>query len=735
MKTRFLLLSAAMILPTAAYAQDADNASGGDIVVTANRIESLASKTPIALTAIKGDQLISSGITNPTALGEQVPNLSIDRNIAGGIQITIRGVSSSDNTEKGDPSAAFMADGIYIARPQAQEVSFFDVARVEVLRGPQGTLYGRNTTAGLVNVITNKPVLGEFSGRVDAAYGNYSNTQLIGVINLPVGDKVALRIAGNWDQRDNFVREGANFTTSLDPYKDNISVRASALFDLDNGELLLRGDYSSLHGLPTGTLPTGQFFSNFNTPGVAPTYIGGGVDKDLLLTNQLAFSDDLFLKNSTWGVQAALNYDLGPVTLSYDGSYRSLRRDERNVGAVAGVLPIVVTTEGKFWQTSHELRLATSGSGPFEAQAGVYYFKERATGLALNIFGLLNPVPGQPGYVFGFRGDFALSESYAGFGQATYSVTEALRLTAGVRYTHDKKARVGGQVICSTVACNGPFDFSLANDANRTFTETTWRAGLDYDVNDSTLLYASVSTGYKAGGFNDGCEAGTGPTCALAANALYYDPEKLTAYEAGLKTRLLDNALQLNLSAFHYDYSDLQLSQASTACGGPCLSTSNVGKAKVDGVEAEAVVQAGPNTRFDLSFAYTNARYTRFTPAPGFDFAGKKLDRAPEVMATAGVTQKFPLANGGNFEANLRTRMSGSYYIAATSTLNQFRIQSYTRTDAVLTYNAPGNSWYLQGYVKNLENSIVVTTASSGPFGSVSIADPRTYGVRAGLKF
>uniref|UniRef100_UPI0035BC8F27 TonB-dependent receptor plug domain-containing protein n=1 Tax=Sphingomonas sp. TaxID=28214 RepID=UPI0035BC8F27 len=164
-------------------------AAQGDIVVTAQRTSSLASKTPIALSAIDGDALRSQGVTNPTRLEEQVPNLSIVRNQ--GLQITIRGVSSSDNSEKGDPSAAFLLDGVYLARPQAQEVSFFDVARVEVLRGPQGTLYGRNTTAGLINVITNRPA-SEFQAAGNLIYGNYDTVQGDAMINLPISDLLAL---------------------------------------------------------------------------------------------------------------------------------------------------------------------------------------------------------------------------------------------------------------------------------------------------------------------------------------------------------------------------------------------------------------------------------------------------------------------------------------------------------------------------------------------------------------
>lgn len=739
-------LVSVLALATPALAQNADPSAAkdttaavnaGDIIVTANRTESLASKTPVALTAVSGQALIAAGVTNPTTLADQVPNLSIDR--ANGLQITIRGVTSSDGTEKGDPSAAFMTDGIYIARPQAQEVSFFDVARVEVLRGPQGTLFGRNTTAGLVNVITNKPRLGVTEGSVDLAYGNYNTQQATGVINLPVGDKVALRIAANYDRRDSYLNAGPNYNSSLDPFKNNASVRVSALFDLGQGELVLRGDYSSIKGVTTNAVPAQQFFSNFNTNGVDPTYIASGVNATRLLTLNIPYSGDNRRDDNTWGILADLNYDLGPVSVNYLGSYRRFSRDELDISQFLGAVGIPTTFSGRYWQTSHELRFSTNGDGPFKAQAGAYYFKEHS-GISAYLFGLLSPTPGTRGYVFGFPQDPTISESYALFGQATYNLTERLHLTGGVRYSHDLKSRVGSTVTCATTACNVTGDPATAdivtpNNARRTFARTTWRAGVDFDATDHTMIYGVVATGYKAGGFNDGCETGTGTGCNLPAAALYYQPETLTSYEMGVKTRFADDAVRLTVAAFHYDYSGIQLSQLSTICGGPCQVTTNAAKAKVDGVEAEGTIQPAKHSRFDFSIAWLNARYAQFIPVPGVDWSGKKLDRSPEWAFTAGYTQTFDLNGHGTIDAGVRTRVSDSYRLAALSTLNQFRVPGFTRTDVALTYNAPGNRWYVQAFGRNLENAIVVTTASSGVFATASVADPRTYGVRAGFKF
>lgn len=729
----YLCVSAALIASPALAQEQPEAPQDGDIIVTATRTESLASKTPIALTAVSGESLVSAGITNPTTLAEQVPNLSIDR--ANGLQITIRGVTSTDGTEKGDPSAAFMTDGIYIARTQAQEVSFFDIQRVEVLRGPQGTLFGRNTTAGLVNIITNRPKLGEFGGSLDVSYGNFDTQQITGVVNLPVSDGIAVRAAANYDRRDSYLIEGPAWTTSLDPYKKNISGRLSALFDLGEGELVLRGDYSSIKGMTINSVLTSNFFSGFSTSGVDPVYVGNSSNSETLRTLRAPFGGSIARDDSTWGILADLSYDIGPVTVNYLGSYREFKRHADGASILgAGVAAFRNRFDGNYWQNSQELRLSTNGDGPLKGQAGVYYFKEKS-GIAFHIFGLLSPTPGTVGYAFGFPQDPTIAESWAGFGQLTYNVADTFRLTAGIRYSHDNKSRIGFTVRCGSVACDQPGDIRTPNVADRSFSKTTWRIGADFDLNDRTLLYGVVATGYKAGGFNDGCEVGTSAACTLPAEALYYDPETLTSYEIGLKTRFLDNAVRLNASAFHYDYKGIQLSQLSTICGGPCQVTTNAAAAKVDGIELEGVITPAPSSKFDFSVSWLNGRYADFFPTPAADWSGKKLDRSPSYVFTAGYTHTFELGNGGNIQAGVRTRVSDDYRLAALGTLNQFRVPGYTKTDLLLAYNAPGDRWHVQAFAKNLEDNIVVTTAATGTFATAQLADPRTYGVRAGFKF
>ncbi|MDF0544309.1 TonB-dependent receptor [Sphingobium sp. H39-3-25] len=732
----FCSASVLALLATPAIAQEnagSPEPAAGDIIVTANRTESLLSKTPIAITAITGDGLRDAGVTNPTALAEQVPNVAIQRNNAG-LQITIRGVTSSDVTEKGDPSAAFLLDGVYIARPQAQEVSFFDVARVEVLRGPQGTLYGRNTTAGVINVITNRPTF-DFGGSAEVSYGNYNALQASTVLNLPASDRLAFRASVNFDQRDNYINFGPRTTSTADQFKKNLSVRLQGLYKWDSGDLLLRGDYADIQGNVFDLVALRNFYGP-TTTGVDPVHFDRSSDGYLSQDPNIGW--DLFRRNSSKGIGLELNQDIGPLTLTYVGSYRNFKRNESDARITPDASSSYrVQYYADYNQQSHELRFATNGSGPLKLQFGGYYFKEDSDLSLLINLGRPNPGPNGDGTSSGFFQGPTKAESYAFFGQSTYSFTDSLRLTGGIRYSHDTKSRIGRTISCASYFNCTPASTSVPNNnAEGTFSKTTWRVGLDYDVSSRTLLYGSVASGYKAGGFNDGCEIGTGPGCAFSADTLYYDPETLTAYEAGVKTRLFDDLIRLNLAGFYYDYNDIQLTQVVDDCGGgiTCRVTQNGGKAKVKGIEAETVFQLTDNDRIDVSATYLDAHYSNFS-IPPYDFAGKPLDHSPKWTVSGGYQHTFPLENGGRVTAGVRSFASAKYSLISIGTANFYHQPSFSKTDVTVTYKAPDDRWFLQGFIKNIENNVIVNAITIGTRSAVAAGDPRTFGARAGVKF
>jgi len=736
---RALLSCSALFLSGQAIAAE-DEAkppiSNDDIVVTATRTSSLLSKTPIAMTAIGGAELTKAGISNPTQLDTAVPNLTINRN--NGLQITIRGVTSTDNTEKGDPSAAFMLNGVYIARPQAQEVSFFDIERVEVLRGPQGTLYGRNSTAGVVNVLSARPKF-KLGGSLDAVYGNYNTLNLTGVINAPLSPTLALRAAVNLDRRDNFVYDGnlADGVT-LNPFKKNMAARLSLLWQpSSNLDLYLVADYSKSKGTIDAGVPPENFYANM-VSGARPTF-----DAPVLLdrssrayrTLSVAQGQQSRRNNDDKGVMGELNYDMGKLRATYVGSYRESKRDEIFNYANGNVM---AAFPGLYWQTSHELRLALTGDGPLQAQVGGYYFKERSN-IVLDLYNLLGP-----NTAFGFLRNPTISENKSAFGQATYKVADGLKLTAGLRYSNDTKSRYGSTVVDTYSNIQNAYNLGTfisrstqeVTAAKRSFSKLTWRLGVDYDTLLG-LVFASVSTGYKAGGFNDGCEVGTGPGCSQNANALYYQPETLTAFESGFKLRL-SPTIRFNGTVFHYNYQGLQLSQTANICGPggnlPCQVTRNAASAKVDGIELDSELRPMNNLAVHLALNYLNARYAQFIPTPGVNFAGRPLDRSPKWSGSVGVNYTIPVGEG-KMVASGQTRFSSRYQLTDMGNYVYLYQPSFTKSDLTLTYTAPQERYYISGFVNNLENKVTVTNATSGFFGTVNFADPLTFGARAGIKF
>jgi iron complex outermembrane receptor protein len=720
------------------------------IQVTANRTSSAADETPVALSAVSDEGLRRAGVTNPTALADVVPNLSIDR--VDGLQITIRGVTSSDNTEKGDPSAAFLLNGVYIARPQAQEVSFFDIDRVEVLRGPQGTLYGRNTTAGVVNIIAAKP-RDDFEANFNTAYGNFGNMQTNAMVNLPVNDKIAVRAAINIDQRDSFIEDVSGSGYDLDKFKNDKSARFSTLFHLtEDADWLVMLDYTSMTGKPQNTVLSSNFYqypfvaAEEGKRGVDPIFLERSSDQRRQLTYKLAQQPSM--DNSTWGLHSELDWHLNDeLTLSYLASYREFDRDEITttlIGRTAddSILAARSTWQAKYEQTSHELRLAYD-IGNFQWQGGAYYFKEES-GLALVLTGFVNPTPNQPGYIFGFPQDPTIAKSLAFFTQGTYHLSDELRATVGLRQTEDRKSRFGATIIHKNL--DEPVAFmenglDSLNLADRTYKKLTWKAGLDYDLADDVLLYGSVSTGYKAGGFNDGCTAEQ-QSCLSPRpeSAIYYEPETLTAYEVGVKSRPLERVM-LNANLFHYDYKDLQLSQVGSLCGGPCTITTNAAAALIDGLELESIYRPTDAHKWTGSLTLLDARYDDYLVKDGVNFAGEQLARSPDWVFTAGYQYTHELADGAAVEFAVSSKFSEKYYIYSNQLFAQFMQPSYHKTDVTLTYNSADASWYAQLYGKNLEDEITVSGSALAPGypgasdGNLNFADPRLVGVRFGMSF
>ncbi|WP_242127188.1 TonB-dependent receptor [Sphingobium sp. Sx8-8] len=692
----------------AVMAQAAEQPSGGidEIVVTAEKRESSVQKTAIAVTAFDQKALERNGVSTLTDIAAIAPGVGISKNSANVI-IAVRGVSSQNTNEIGDPAISIAQDGFYIQKPFGFGDSMFDLERVEVLRGPQGTLYGRNATGGAINVITAKPK-DEFEGKVAVGVGNYDQITTEGMINLPVTDRLAVRAAFTTNKHDGYRTNEAPARAGDDA--DSQSVRLHVQWKpTDRLKFLLTGQLTKIGGVgPTMWGTPLRFNGTAIDTSYRPDVDGEGTPHSL--PNQYI---DTTLRTIQWNGE----YDLGFASLVYLGGFRDTDYSQlRDLDGTTSKSAYLLPTE-KVHDWSHEVRLVSNGNGRFKWQIGGYLFREQENLLSLfQSYAVANP----PSNIFIFSYDVK-ARSKAAFGQASYELIDGLKAELGIRYSDDFKSRAG---YSNTGSGNVPQNDSSSSN------KTTYHAGLIYDYSPRNMVYAKFDTGYKAGGFN------TVP----GQNTLPYAPETISAWEVGLKNRFLDNRLQLNLSAFLYNYKDQQVSVRDQTVG--LSAVFNAGKSRIWGIEAETVFQPTDADRFDGSAVFLHSEYTQLcvsVAANGScltDYSGNRATQAPRWSFNLGYEHSFPLF-GGTLTPRAQTHIESSSFYGIENFAYQ-KQDGYTRSDLVVTFTPENKKWSLQGFVRNLENVTVITSAvASTRFGTYSygMAPPRTYGAKLTYNF
>ena len=693
------------------------------IVVTANKVAQSALKVGASLSALGADEIRELGIKDAKALTDLLPNTQISQAGNSSVVVNIRGIENTNTTNMGEPAAAFHIDGIYLGRMSGAGSAFYDIERVEVLRGPQGTLYGRNANAGVVNVITTQPK-NRHEAYVSAEFGNLGQKRLDGAVNLPVTDALALRAAFSVNRRDGFsqTKTATNgFTQNQDSiHTDSVRLQALVKFNPKNS-LSLSYDHST-------NQTTGPNYYDLTTGGI-PTKL---VDPSVLIQGRF--------DNQLSGFKAEFKSDLGFAHLTYlFGSRTTDNIEDYSTG------PLLLLTKSSAKQKSHELRLASNDAkAPLQWVAGLFQYSEDGAGqLDGNFpFFFFGPGPGPfgPSQCGGFSScypglqfiDTGLhNESKALFGQVSYSLDEVSRVIVGARATHDEKTRVNGQQMLSGGVNYDPLNpgnmvMPLSGDAS--WKSSTYKLGYERDLAPSTMFYATVSTGFKAGGFNDGD--------TKANPSLIYAPEKITAYEMGLNGRFFGNALQLTSSIFHYDYSQMQKSGVVNSQ----MLTTNTGNATVDGLELSARYRLTEASKLDLSIGLLEAKYKNYITPNGTDYSGRKLDKTPKATLNLGYTHNWNLASGASLTGYIGTKYSASYVTTDTGTPTaapiQFTQGAFSRSNVSLTYYSAGGSLDVQLYVKNIEDKSQLL-GSVAFFGSNYgyMSEPRTVGVRSTFRF
>lgn len=735
-KQTMLLTSCAILAASAAMAAEESAGDKKDsfleeVMVTATKTgETNLQSTPLAVSAFTAAALEQRQVSDVRDIMEYTPSLTISENTTMA-QIFIRGVGSNNVFLGADSSSTIHLDGVYIARPESYFTALLDVERVEILRGPQGTLYGRNSVGGTINIISRRPS-NELEGKIQLGYGNYDAFHASGYVNIPViADKVLASFSGQRNYHDAYLK---NIGTGNDiDEEDNYALRGQLLVKpSDKLELLLRADYNDSRAAEAGFVrllrPTGH-------PTDSLSFKPSGKPNFKLVSTNL----DHLIDRTQKGVSLEANYDIDDnLALKVLGAYRKWDFF-MSVDADASSINIFRTMmENKQDQISIEANL----SGNYEKVKfvlGAYYFNEDAISdwtVAVPIFGVNH-----------IQRPNLIDDNYAFFGQGSYNITDKLSVTAGIRYTHEKKdfdiydywtapdsldkeTAENGTILVGAPGLSDPFSFAVEQS------KSAWtpKFGLEYQATDDLMLYASATRGFKSGGFD---------MLATRPEDFPYDPEYLWAYEAGLKGDFLEKRLRANIAAFYYDYTDLQVQIFVPPAN---TRTQNAADATIKGIELE--MQARPTENLDIfaSIAYLDATYKSFPNATitgfgTFDAKGKHLNNAPKWKFLIGGQYTHSIGNNGEVFIGGEYNWQGKrYYTPANDGANSIESiefqKGYGLLNARLGWNSPDGAWQIMAYGKNLTDKKYVTNTGNFTANiSARPGFPRTYGVMSTYKF
>jgi iron complex outermembrane receptor protein len=679
-----------------------------EVTVTAQKRESNLQTTPVAVTAFTGEMLQQSGIKQVQDIALIAPSVNMSKNYTTTI-ITIRGVSSRDTGTAGDPAIAVSQDDFPIQRPFGLGDTIYDLERVEVLRGPQGTLYGRSATGGAINFVANKPQ-DEFAGRVAFGYGNYDAVTTEGMLNVPLSEKIALRGSFSTERRDGYRKNEALGGATPGDDANSQSGRLQLSFKpTDDLTILLRGDITKIGGIG----PTTSGFAPIRTVNGAidfnyqPSFDKDGVPHGF--PNQQL---DLTIKS----LQTNVTYDLPYVSLTYIGGYRdSSFENMRDLNGTAGAENYFTFRENPIDQ-SHELRISSNGEGRFTWQTGLFYFNEENE--QYNTWQNYEVVPTRFNQVGATEQSV---DSRAIYGQVSYEIFDNVKIEAGARYSEDEKGQTGTTV--TPTSSTNAFGY-VSSEVE------TYHGGINWQVTPESMLYAKYDTGFKPGGFGN-----------IPGEFFSFGPEYVDSSEIGSKNRFLEDRVQVNVSAYHYDYTDQQVNTQVSAGGGAAgfTKTINAGRSEFWGVELESVFQITPADRLNLTVSWLDAEFTELCTAvvAGVctqSFAGKRPVQAPTWQGNLGYEHEFQVGQS-TLTARVQTQVQSSSYLLVQNYPSS-RIDSYTRSDLNLTYTPAEGNWSVLGYVRNIEDSIVITAANTNfNYYSYGLAPPRTFGALLTFNF
>ena len=759
-------------LPLAiAVAMFATNASANtleEVVVTAQKRTEDVQDVPISISAYSEQFIADSGIEDLTELSLYTPNFQILQSTQVSNQrMVIRGVGSTGQAAIESSVAAFI-DGVYYPRPGSVIGNLVDAKTVEVLRGPQGTLFGRNSAAGAINVTTNNPSHDGFEGQVQARVGNYGAYDIGGVVSGPISDSVAYRVSGKFSTFDGF---GSNELTGEDfGFRDNTVLRGKLSIEpSDKWSILLSADYAEIE---SGG-PSVEFLSGSENPVFLGTLAAlFGPDTTRLVTDDPTDHSVYQLtegihNNEQFGFAADISYDLDSGhTIRSISSYREFESYEfQNVLELpVSIFPRDYDLQNESIQ--QEIQIISPEDDKFQYVAGVFYYEEDYSinqdffagsefcvplvfavgGPELADLCAASAASGGPAAVDSFEQTL---ESFAAFGEATFGLTQDLSATLGVRYTRDvKEGEFLGTVPNPTLPLLGARAPQSFGPEELDDDQVTYRANLRYVLAEDVMLFATYSTGFKSSGFNSD---GTFP--GLTPDQRVYGQETTTNFELGMKSQWLENTLQANITAFNVEYDDFQ----DRSFDGVSLLVRNVGELEVRGIEGDVTWAATDELQIFGSFSFLDAEFNQYPEAPPLpggaiqDLAGETPNYSPEWQASLVADWRSPVGGLG-----MELFIRGEYQfvdeqnVGAISNANPQSVQ-----DAVSLGNARAGVELANGvnialWGRNLTDEGYCTAITDQVFGAALggivaannttaarciVAAPRTFGVEVNYAF
>ncbi len=744
---------------TAAVASPADTAGGlEEITVTAQRRSERLQDVPISITAVTSADLERSHIDDASRLQFVTPGLTWGQQGSDSFP-AIRGARTSLVSAQNDPIIGYYIDGIYQSRTQQQSLPLFDINRVEVQRGPQGTLYGRNTFGGNFSVVTNEPK-NTFDGAVNLEAGNYNEQRVDGFVNIPINDELQVRISGVHQSHDGYVHSTTTPGLSMDDDDESAGRIGVKWTPTDRLEVLVHAGVwgkndagSGSYGYKVaGTLinpATGHQSINGVPYAVNPsvhngTAIVNGVDIGVPVTGsawQNNWDYQPFEHVSEDYISTTVSYDVDFATLrSITGytqfrSHRSADNDQSSVvfsAPAEGFGSGIQEPDDHDRALSEEVQLTSKDSTPLQWIVGGYFLHDDVD----EVYQQLINAPGST--VDGYKETTALqTKAYAGYAQASYfAIPDLFRIIAGVRYSEESKRFAFADYSNATP---GTYDFGAPysqTSGDPRFHSTTWRAGLEFTPDHNSMYYLTVSTGFESGGFND-----TGGSSLIPSS---YAPQTVTAYELGAKNKFLDGRVQTDFSIFDNQYKNLQINVYT-----PQVSYfGSAGQAYGRGAEFAIRTLPLENFHVDVTAAYLNAKYTKYISANNFygasggedpvsvNLAGKVIPMSPKLKTTAAVYYDFVMGDYGTLAPYVSWLYSSKYYTTDYNTALDLQ-KNYNMVDLSLRWTAASGKYYVEGFGNNVGDVPVLYSAVVGRDERVQVSygPPTTYGVRAGIKY